>query len=536
MWRHDLDIFLTKGGTVIPGLVSDMMVYLDPSDDVFEQSLLRQIEPWAVEDLTETETWAIGVWAHTNPPFRRMLSDYLDSHRSPFHANGKSAGDYRFEASFGIQTMVAQVMSSDDWITRDYFARLITCSRSGASSMLQLFLDAGLKDDRETLSRCLNEAAAIGNLEVLHTLLNAGADPVKALPRFLIMSRCVPSFHYVLSTLLNHIRPVNTLASFDPDPLAAVLCSNRALKACPQAPHILFNHGIYNHSNLYGGGGVCISDSHMFHAIRSQSDAINLFLAHGVEANVQIGQLFDILGYYEEDVLGPCSWLTLAVHCGSVTCADILIKYGADVLLPDGSGRNAIQIAQSNLAADHPRDLVKFRDFEECQYAEAAEDNEMLVLLQDALARPLESPSTMPIAVDRGDGTPDYGTKATPQASGKSIDSQGAKNSVAVGSNSGLSFGGIKSFLLTITTGPRVQPLRRTTRRVLHKLLWLSRLSFHEALLMVLGFMVGYGFLLFYEIIAIAIWLGNLPSPPRAIFSTVAISMFVLVCSVIIWC
>ena len=130
----------------------------------------------------------------------------------------------------------------------------------------------------------------------------------------------------------------------------------------------LLKRRLYRYENLYGGRGSPLPRSYVFQVIwRRQGYIVEAFLHHGVGVEGQIHQIFDCNRWREgavEEVprrkergkeWGLYSWLTFAVDNGSGSCVDVMIKHGADITLQDGTGRNALQLAHSNLRQDHPR-------------------------------------------------------------------------------------------------------------------------------------------------------------------------------------
>lgn len=80
-----------------------------------------------------------------------------------------------------------------------------------------------------------------------------------------------------------------------------------------------------------------------------------------------------------------------------------------------------------------------------------------------------------------------------------------------------------------MTTRTPVQRLRRFIRDIRHDLRQCSSLSVRDALLVRLGYVISYCLLLFYEVISVAVWLSELPKPPRALLGgAVAVVLAVL--------
>ncbi|MCJ1368183.1 hypothetical protein MMC16_007324, partial [Acarospora aff. strigata] len=390
-----LETFFSYGGSIC--LTSGFTLLYDLVDatsgfDCIQETLFRQVEPWTIEDLATTDTWLIGVLAHTNGRFRRMVETYLDSYRSPFYNVKTPFGYDSFTSTFGIKTVVAQVKKAPRYSRVDFLRAI---SASGTHIMLKPFLDAGVDvDEGGTLNNYLGSAARNEKLESFHMLLDANANTALALPDFLY-SRDLSSQSgkHFLSTLFENVRPT-TLHKLDDDPLLALVGYEEVLQKCPRALHILLENGAFHNCGLYGGRDVNADESNMLKAILyNWSHAVELFLDHGAEANIQIGQLYTASEPYHETIT-QYTWLTLAVEAGRARCAEILIKYGAKITYPDGSGTTALQLAHDNIDCEHPRkfSLDRYQSY----LVEAAEDIEILEVLERGLAG--ESERTKPSA------------------------------------------------------------------------------------------------------------------------------------------
>ena len=130
--RAYLNVFLAHGGEVLPrndmtDLTSlSMFVSSIAGFDCVRDCLLHQLEPWVVEDLAYTDAWLIGVFAHTNEVFRRVLRNYIDSYRSPFYAIGRSASNDRFESVFGIDAIVLKSRALRNSLELDSLEQSVT--------------------------------------------------------------------------------------------------------------------------------------------------------------------------------------------------------------------------------------------------------------------------------------------------------------------------------------------------------------------------------------------------------------------------
>ena len=102
----------------------------------------------------------------------------------------------------------------------------------------------------------------------------------------------------------------------------------------------------------------------MFNAIvYDLPHVVDLLLQHAAQANMQITDMFDFDMYKEYKM---CTWLTFSVMLGRASCTDVLIQHGATVTDADGSGRSAIQLAQFNTRALHPRYIPGYTHYGYC--------------------------------------------------------------------------------------------------------------------------------------------------------------------------
>lgn len=420
-WREYLRTFFASGGIALEDedeaeatTLLSTLVGGAPGFDCVWDCLFHQSEPWIVENLTLVDTWIIGILCHTDSAFRFKVRDYLDSFRSPFCTPRRFSGDDAVESSFGIREILNRVKSAPPKYRVSF---LKTISLSGTPSMLRPFLDARIDvNEGKTWNSYLGNAAANGQVKMFHMLLDAGANTALALPQFLRCGEALaaPLFEQLLLTLLENIVPT-VLSSNDEDPLPGVLSSTKALQSCPQAPNILFRNGIFREEGLYGQEDVYISQSYMLQAIlASRPVLVELLLDQGAEADVRIGHLFRLDRTARKN-FETYTWLTLAVEWGRASCADVLVKHGARLAAPDGSGRTALQLARSHVASEHPR-------FLDCYYyldwgATAAQDAETLAVLEGALVGQPEAAMAMGLEDERSGKD----IEASSQASRKSF-------------------------------------------------------------------------------------------------------------------
>ena len=374
-------------------------VYALASFDCIRDCLAGQLEPWIVDDLMPLDTWLIGILAHTDPSFRKYLETYMNSFRSTF-AYKRFSSDSLFQSVFGIANIVARVEQAPRQ-ERVEFLKVI--SASGTSSMLEPFLRKEIDLDEPTpdsplrrASSSLGAAAASGNLSTFKMLLAAGANAALAIPIFLRDGKGLSPvlFEELLSVMVTKATPPR-FPSWN-DPILAILWYEKALQACPQAIEILLNHQVFESSLLHGGHGAWFGRSYMYNTIKyDRPSAVKAFLDHGAKADVQIKDLFPESESWDPRPSREISytWLTLAVERGSASCTDVLVSHGANVLSPDGHGRSALQLAQSNAAAKHPRKLYElpWRTYGLPRlFATDEDDKDVLAVLERALETRLE--------------------------------------------------------------------------------------------------------------------------------------------------
>lgn len=143
----------------------------------------RQSEPWLIEDLTMSDIWYIAVKIYTDSAFRKVLRDYLHCYRSPFNNSKAVTSDHILNSTFNIATIADQVKNASPTERNDFLKTLIV---KGSPTMVAPFLNASLDpDEGEIWNNYLGNSSACGHLSVVDTLIDAGADCIRALPRFL---------------------------------------------------------------------------------------------------------------------------------------------------------------------------------------------------------------------------------------------------------------------------------------------------------------------------------------------------------------
>lgn len=358
--------------------------------DCVQDCLLRQVEPWIIEDLAQIDAWYIGVLAHINRDFREAIKKHIDSYRSPFDTTRRSASNDSFESVFGVKSIVAQLKRALQTATNKF---LHTIRFSGAYTMLKPFLYAVVEVNRDGLwDNSLCSTVADGRVEKFHMLLDAGANAE-------LMRRdwsSVPTLEHSFSALFKSA---------------------------------FVNSEVLEHRRLREMEDSSLIEDWMLAIIRhDRSDMLDFLLRHGAEPNVQIRRLHACWSFGWR-MSRPCTWLTLAVECGSVTCVKLLVKYGAEIAQPEASGRTALQLAQANTACDHCRGFFLYTPggIDLSHEVEAADDIEILAILERAMEAQCERSAAMAMHPKRE--TPDGCVKALSQVTGKPPNSVQAHSS-----------------------------------------------------------------------------------------------------------
>ncbi|MCJ1242592.1 hypothetical protein MMC14_010601 [Varicellaria rhodocarpa] len=188
------------------------------------------------------------------------------------------------------------------------------------------------------------------------------------------------------------------------DPLMDLVTSS-ADRDFPHAPQILFDRQDFRQEALYGVQDVHISRCYTYNAIKhNRPDIVELCLKQGFQASGLIGEAWNCpIAQYGQ--LHSHNCLTAAADFGRASCVDVLVKYGANVDLPDGTGTTALQLARAHVERKHPRihsslelmttseDKAIFvtlgkatRSYMSRELVTASEDEAILVILNQASA------------------------------------------------------------------------------------------------------------------------------------------------------
>jgi hypothetical protein len=447
--------------------------------DAIPYCLDRHGHSWVLEDLFLIDKWLIGILAFTDDGFCRSLKTHLRGFRSDFGTSQQLWVQYAFENHFGMAAVKSQVIvaSKDD---RASF--LTTIVQKGTFAMLEPFLDLGrqLKEACERIN-LLGLAASKADIAKIDGLVDAGLDGALALPYFLRESGSISQleFECVLSKLLAHAPGVHhTLWQF-PDPLFQVLESDRAYTINPELVKTLLEGGYYNLGSIHGSLKIHPCNSQIIVAIENnRSEALALFLEQGIDINAKIGDLFACYTDHTQQ-LKLCSWLTFAVHHGRPQCAKILLEHGAEIEALDGSGSTAIEIGRRYTSGKYPRPHP-FRP-SEWRYKNISlsldQDLEILIILEEAL------------------------TKIS-NRSGLQLNGDSSSDVIARTEMKRRIFEALSGFRNCF----QERCLYRTTLHIMNFVWHVSRLSYVEHLMMLLGFLAAYTMLLLFEVFSIICW------------------------------
>ena len=469
--------------------------------------LFKSSEAWLVDDLSSFEICLIGMIAHVNAVFRDHITKELASYRSPALFGKLPFANNLYETRFGKASIESHFRTLDSY---EMSAILSLCCRTGPASMMKLLIDIGvcvLIDDG--FGEVLGQAAAVGNMEFVYMLLEAGANSSKAFDFFLPCSDHLSDtrFKRILEILVEKARPASLTQSHN-DPLLAVIKSSRALHFHPKAPEILLNRQIFNDEGFgKWRTRVYFEHSYMYQAIsRGNSFVVDLLLQDGAHANAQISHSFTCHGKWFEQ----CTWITFSVMRGAASCADVLIRHGADVTALDGAGRSAIQLAKMNALSSHPRSLDIFNIYGFTVSVSDEEDAETLAVVEKAFNLKFQGLMTLE---EYDKSSNEMTLRPLPQQSRPVSALQRI----------------LAKVLGIVFTPTRIRLLHDSLRGLYHDIRKVWCLSFYEALLMRSICVLSYALLLALELHAFIKGHKRITMPSRSFLSAIALLLLALV-------
>ena len=353
----------------------------------------------------------------------------------------------------------------------------------------------------------MGSAAAAGNIDIVWTLLKAGANSSLAICTFLRNSRRLSeeSFRRILALLVKNPRPA--LLNGNDDPLLAFISSSRALCSYPIAPKILLDRKVYN-EGFFGeeASKAWYGNSYMFQAIsRRNASVVDLLLQNGAWADVHISHYFHCWNHR----IDSCTWITFSVTCGTASCTDILIQHGADVTALDKAGSSALQLAKIHALGPHPRD-VGFIPKTMQHRVTADEDAETLAVVERAFSLKLQRTKSPEEEINIYD-------EVARQPPSRRVKLGFALRDI------------FQNALRVFLTPSQIELLRHHLNHLYHDLRRTWSLSFYEASLMRLLFASSYALLLTLELHAFSKGHKRVPMPSKLFLSTVAFLALVLI-------
>ena len=351
--------------------------------------LFRSSELWMLEDLSSLEICLIGTLAGVDMEFQGRLKEYLMCCRSCFLAGRTFSANSLFESTFGTVSVIGHFQNLQDHEKMN-FLRLL-CKTKSVSTTARNLLDTWT--DSRTIKRdgwdLLGTAVIAGNIDMVHPLLNAGANAISALA-YIFEYDCPDIANEPLLWLLVDNAKPELLKGFL-DPVESVL-RNRLGKIIPS--FIINIIGALLARNIYLIGKLSkrpcnpypFTENYIFLAINGdRPDILELLLHYGGQADMKIADVCDVK-YFKEDKLKDRSWLTFSVTMGHTECANVLIKHGANATALDGAGMSAINLAKSYVDDPHPR--INYSHFRRSSWkysVSAEQDIKTLELLKRAL-------------------------------------------------------------------------------------------------------------------------------------------------------
>jgi hypothetical protein len=372
--------------SILPALTEGILNF-----DGLKSCLFHQSQSWTLEDLSGRGLWYVAILAYVVQSFENALLVYVRSFRSSMSAYGEGSLNRLLKSVLDINKIVSEVEKASLNERSIFMNTLIS---KGKPTTLAPFLKAHiLLDEGDIFANYLGTATRNGNVEVFKMLLNAGVSTARAIP-MLCQSLIVDdeTFNKLFAGLVDSITHTgDQIHDHDfPDPLGAILESDRALAARPDAPEILLKNNLLLVHRLYGCDNLHVYHSYILKALYyNRIEILKSFLERGPPTDVPVMNMFKNWKHFQS--IANYTWLTLAVELGRSECVMLILARAKDqkqaVNLRDGVGRTALQIAQSSVRISHPRKSVLsslswMQNRKTIVYA--AEDEATLLILQAA--------------------------------------------------------------------------------------------------------------------------------------------------------
>ena len=508
-FREGLDAFLTNGGNLLWrhsswGTVLSLIMRHGASFDCLREHLLRQPEPWLVNELLPMDRWLLGILEQTDGRFRSSLQKHNSKYRS---ANQVS------QVYQDVDMIVTELQAAS---TRDRVEFLKIVSKWGTRDMIMPFIKAGFDlNERPSNEQMpwlrlsyLSKAMKWGNLDTFETLLDAGACPTQAL---IYLSRYPDSFppcqypalREKMILTLARAADLRHLEGREQEQFSLFLRTDNVRKYCSATADRLVERFISTDDTLEVKSEKVIN-SYILAAIFLDLPQVLLSFYHWklqLSGNEIIGKVFSgqrvvIKG----DVVGQFTWLTFAVHLGRTSCVKLFLENGADCTRSDPHGRTALQMAQEYVTRPHPRATINIYmwPYQPQQRAVSADDDREILAMIQTITEPQISRSLS------SKNESDHG-----KATLLSIETDTVKSLSS--DESDVHFG-LKQLLVTFGTlvAVTLQPLTRLAHVIrndypINKLrsttVKLLQLTFMEALLLRTGYVASLIALLLYILI-----------------------------------
>ena len=193
VFRSLLITYLKNGGTIFAGNAPKiycihfgnrcpLQTLID--FDWIPDLLFRSSELWTANDLSSLDICLIGTLASEDTVFQNRLNRYLINSRSPCFSNRAPDVDSLSQFLFSANSIINHFHKLQE---SDRQSFLVSLSKKGSAQMMKLFIDTGINinEGNYRYLNLLRIVAVAGNTDVVHVLLDAGANATSALAYFL---------------------------------------------------------------------------------------------------------------------------------------------------------------------------------------------------------------------------------------------------------------------------------------------------------------------------------------------------------------
>jgi hypothetical protein len=389
--------------SILPALIEGALDF-----DSLQYCLFHQSQSWILKDLSGRGLWYVAVLAHVDRSFQKALRAYVRSFRSNVGAHEEGSLDNFLSSVLDINKITSEVEKAS---LKELSIFMKTIASKGEPAMLAPFLKAHIQLDEGCIyDNYLGAAATKAKVEIFKMLVNAGASTSRAIPTLCSSPIVdVQIFNDLFAELVGNLTPArDQIQDCDfPDPLTAILRSDRALGARPDAPQVLLKNNVLLVSRLHGSDTVFPCHSYIFNALcHNRIETLKLLLEYGPPINTTIMDMFATDREHFQSIANY-TWLTLAVELGRSDCVRLILARAEDqeqaVNYRDGVGRTALQIARSSVRISHPRDSVlsslqwvlQWVGNQKVTLVSAAEDEATLLILHAAAG--IDAVTTLPV-------------------------------------------------------------------------------------------------------------------------------------------